>query len=442
MKDTTIEDKPAIVATPKQAGETEGRWSWVERVVWTDRMLAALETGVKGGKWFSLMDKVYTAKNLQASWKRVRANRGSGGSDGISLLRFEDMMERELGQLAKELRANTYTPKPVKRVYIPKPGSKTGRPLGIPAVRDRVVQTALLHVLEPIFENKFRPESYGFRPGRGCKDALRRVQGLLNEGRTWVVDADIRKYFDSISHARLMAEVEKEVADGRVLKLVGLYLETDILDEAKRWTPEGGTPQGAVISPLLANIYLHPLDVAMEEAGFEMVRYADDFVVLCRSESEAKRALKTIQRVLSEMELALHPEKTRMVDATQRGGFEFLGYHFERGTRWPRKRSIQNFKDAVRRKTKRCNGDSLETIVEKLNRTIKGWFEYFKHSNEYTFPELDSWIRMRLRSILRKRAHKRGRGRGSDHQRWPNAFFRSAGLISMHEARRALCRSR
>lgn len=414
----------------------------MERTVWTERMLAALETGVKGGKWFALIDKVYSAKNLEASWKEVRARGGGGGADGITLARFEDMHERELERLSKELREDTYRPRPVKRVEIPKPGTKTGRPLGIPAVRDRVVQKALQHVLEPIFERKFRPHSYGFRPGRSAKDALRRVDGLLKAGSTWVVDADIQKYFDTISHDRLMAEVEKEVADGRVLKLLRRYLEAEVLDGMERWTSGAGTPQGAVISPLLANVYLHPLDEVMEEAGYEMVRYADDFVVLCRSEAEARRALETIRSVLDGLELELHPDKTRVVDATQRGGFDFLGYHFERGMRWPRAQSVKSFKGAIRRDTKRCNGHSIETIVRNVNRTIVGWFGYFKHSNKYTFPRLDGWIRMRLRSILRKRQHRRGRGRGRDNQRWPNAYFRDKGLISMHEARLALCRSR
>lgn len=442
MKDTTSEGRPATVAKPKQAGEAQGKWAWAERTVWTDRMLAALERGVKGGRWFALIDKVYSPKNLAASWKKVRSNRGAAGMDGITLLRFEDRLERELEELSRELREDTYQPRSVKRVRIPKPGTSDTRPLGIPAVRDRVVQTALLHVLEPIFENRFRPHSYGFRPGRGCKDALRRVDQLLKQGYTWVVDADIEKYFDSIPHEALMELVEREVADSRVLKLIRQCLEARIMGEVESWTPEEGTPQGAVISPLLANIYLHPLDLTVERGGFEMVRYADDFVVLCRSEAEAQRALDVIRKLLGELQLQLHPEKTQVVDATQRGGFDFLGYHFERGTRWPRRRSIRHVKDAIRAKTRRTNGRSLSVIVEQVNRILLGWFGYFKHSNMYTFKELDGWIRMRLRSILRKRTHRKGRGRGADHQRWPVAYFRSEGLISMQEAHAALCRSR
>ncbi len=267
---------------------------------------------------------------------------------------------------------------------IPKPGTKTGRPLGIPAVRDRVVQKALQHVLEPIFERKFRPHSYGFRPGRSAKDALRRVDGLLKAGSTWVVDADIQKYFDTISHDRLMAEVEKEVADGRVLKLLRRYLEAEVLDGMERWTSGAGTPQGAVISPLLANVYLHPLDEVMEEAGYEMVRYADDFVVLCRSEAEARRALETIRSVLDGPELELHPDKTRVVEATQRGGFDFLGYHFERGMRWPRAQSVKSFKGATGVTPRGATGTDRDHRTER-ETDHRGWFGYFKHSTRTRF---------------------------------------------------------
>lgn len=442
MKDTSSETQPAGVALPTQAGETLDRWSWVERAVWTDRMLAALVTGVKGGKWFSLMDKVFSTRNLQGAWAVVRKHKGAAGVDGQTVHRFEMRAEQELERLEQELRGGSYVPRPVKRVRIPKPGSRETRPLGIPTVRDRIVQTALRNVMEPIFEVRFAPTSYGFRPGRGCKDALRRVQQLLNSGHTWVVDADIRKYFDSIPRDRLMAEVEKEIADGRVLELLRAYLEAGIIDGLEEWAPEEGTPQGAVISPLLANVYLHPVDLLMAAAGFEMVRYADDFVIMCRSQAEAEAALHAVRELIEERGLSLHPEKTRIVDATQRGGFDFLGYHFERGYRWPRKKSMKKLKDAVRAKTKRTNGNNLETIIESINPTLRGWYEYFKHSHWNTFPSVDGWVRMRLRSILRKRRGGRGRGRGDDHHRWPNSFFREAGFFSMQEAHALLCRPR
>ena len=442
MKETSPEEKPAGVAKPRQVGEADGRWSWVERGVWTERMLATLVTGVKGGKWFSLMDKVYSMKNLQASWVRVRKRDGAAGVDGQTVSRFGARQEHELAKLEQELRGGTYSPRAVRRVRIPKPGSRETRPLGIPTVRDRVAQTALRNVLEPIFEVRFAPTSFGFRPKRGCKDALRRVQGLLDAGYTWVVDADIQKYFDSIPHDRLIAEVESEISDGRVIELLWKYLKGGVFDGLEEWTPEDGTPQGAVISPLLANIYLHPVDLAVTAAGYEITRFADDFVVMCRTEVEAMRALSFIRGLIEERGLSLHPEKTRVVDATQRGGFEFLGYRFEQGRRWPRRKSTKKLKDAIRVKTKRANGNSLRTIIDNINPILRGWFEYFKHSHKNTFPGLDGWVRMRLRSILRKRRGGRGRGRGSDHQRWPNNFFREAGLFSMQDARTLLCRSR
>ena len=301
-------------------------------------------------------------------------------------------------------------------------------PLGIPTVRDRVVQAALRHVLEPIFERDFAEQSYGFRPNRGCKDALRRVDQLLTAGYTWVVDADLKSYFDTISHQNLMERVEEKVSDGRVLELLKGYLTQKVMETTKSWTPEEGTPQGAVISPLLSNLYLDPLDQQMAQGGSQMVRYADDFVILCRSQEEAVAALERVRQWAESAGLKLHPVKTRIGDATQRGGFDFLGYHFERGMKWPREKSLRKFKDTIRAKTRRTSGHSLRVIITNVNRTLRGWFEYFKHSHRSTFRPLDAWVRMRLRSILRKRQGKPGRGRGSDHHRWPTAFFVKQGL--------------
>jgi RNA-directed DNA polymerase len=326
-------------------------------------------------------------------------------------------------------------------VWIPKPGGKEKRPLGIPSVRDRVVQTALRNVLEPIFERQFAQHSYGFRPNRGCKDALRRVQQLLNEGYVHVVDADLKSYFDTIPHEPLMALIETRISDGRVLDLIRAYLEQDVMDGMERWHPESGSPQGAVISPLLSNIYLNPLDHHMEQAGYEMVRYADDFVILCRSAREAFKALEQVQKWVEATGLTLHPDKTRIIDATQQGGFDFLGYHFERGYRWPSKKSIKKLRDAVRPKTKRTNGRSLECIIAGINPILRGWFEYFKHSHPNTFLSIDGWVRMRLRSILRKRHRKKGRGRGNDHQRWTNAYFAQRGYFSMKDTHNMLSQS-
>jgi len=425
----------------KQAGETRDRWSWVEPSVWTERMRTALDNGVKGGKWFSLVDKVYQRKNLEAAFKKVKRRRGAAGVDHQTVPLFERQLESNLDFIATRLKEGTYRPQALRRVWIEKPGIKDRRPLGIPTVQDRVVQTALLHVLQPIFERAFASQSYGFRPGRGCKDALRRVDALLKLGQTWVVDADIKSYFDSIPHAALMGRVEEKIADGRVMELVRQYLKQGILEGMREWEPDEGTPQGAVISPLLANIYLDPLDHLMANAGYEMVRYADDFVVLCRSEEEARAALKRIQGWMQQAGLSLHPEKTRIVDATRPGGFDFLGYHFARGHHRPRKKSLKKLKDSLRQKTKRNNGHSLARIIQGVNQSVIGWFAYFKHSTKSTFPPIDQWLRMRLRSILRKRRGRRGRGRGADHQRWPIAFFTAHGLFSLSAARVSLCPS-
>jgi RNA-directed DNA polymerase len=324
-------------------------------------------------------------------------------------------------------------------MYIDKPGSREKRPLGIPCVRDRVVQAAVRLVIEPIFERVFALHSYGFRPGRGCKDALREVDRLLKAGYTCVVDTDLKAYFDSIPHTPLLADIGQYIADGRVLELLEGYLKQDILEGLAQWTPEEGSPQGAVISPLLANVYLHPVDMALAEAGLEMIRYADDLVIMCRSEAEGQRALDLLGQQVMGRGLSLHPEKTRLVDMTIPGeGFDFLGYHFEGSTRWPRKKSLRKVKDALRSKTPRSNGHSLKAIIEDVNQTLRGWFEYFKHSHTWTFSSIDQWTRRRLRSILRRRRHHKGISRGFDHQRWPNAFFRAHGLFSLAEAHRAL----
>jgi RNA-directed DNA polymerase len=414
----------------------------VEATVWNERMLAALEKGVKGGKWFSLIDKVYALPNLRAAFARVKVNAGAAGVDRQTIEMFEGHLEANLQKLAEELRASLYQPRPVRRAWINKLGKRhEKRPLGIPTIRDRVVQTALRNVLEPIYEKDFAAQSYGFRPGRGCKDALRRVVKLLAAGYTWVVDADLKSYFDTIPHEPLLERVREKVSDGRVLELVSAYLQQPVMESHKQWTPQGGTPQGAVLSPLLSNIYLHPLDQHMARVGYEMVRYADDFVILCRNEAEAQRALEQVQQWTASAGLRLHPEKTRIVEASETGGFEFLGYHFTHGQKWPRKKSMQKLKHALRVKTKRTSGISLSLIIENVNRTMTGWFEYFKHSHRRTFPRLDGWVRMRLRSILRKRRGLKGRGRGRDHQRWPNAFFAKHGLFSLTTAHALACQS-
>ena len=395
-------------------------------------MLAALEEGVKGGKWYSLIDKLYPEDVLGLAFAKVAANRGAAGVDHVTVEHYASDLDAKK-RLSGELRAGTYRPQAIRRRYIPKPGTRARRPLGIPTVRDRVAQTALRLVLEPIFERDFAPHSYGFRPGRGCKDALRRVADLLKAGYHHVVDADLQSYFDTIPKDRLLALIGKKVSDGRILALVEAFLEQGVLDGQEQWTPEPGTPQGAVCSPLLSNIYLDPLDHLMAARGFEMVRYADDFVVLCRSPQEAAAALAVVQEWTAAAGLVLHPTKTRLVDALE-DGFDFLGYHFAGGHRRPRSKSLKKFKDTIRDKTKRTSGHSLPRIIADLHPTLVGWFAYFKHRHWRTFPPLDGWIRRRLRNILRKRSRRKGISHGYDNIRWPNAFFAGHGLFSLRQA--------
>ena len=441
MSEHSGETPEAVPARAKRTGEVREPpgmtrdWAWTEPTVWTERMLAALQLGVKGGKWYSLIDKVHSESTLQAAFARVEANEGAAGVDHISVDRYGRDLGANLKRLSEELRTGTYRPQSIRRHYIPKPGSREKRPLGIPTVRDRVVQTALRMVLEPIFERDFAAHSYGFRPGRGCKDALRRVEELLTAGYRHIVDADLKSYFDTIPKQSLLAKVGQKVTDGRILALVEGFLEQSVMDGVKEWVPEQGTPQGAVVSPLLSNIYLDPLDHLMAERGFEMVRYADDFVVLCRSPQDAAAALAVVQQWTAQVGLTLHPTKTRLVDA-QDDGFDFLGYRFQAGRRWPRTKSMEKLKDTIRAKTRRTSGHSLPTIIADVNRTLRGWMEYFKHSYHPTFRILDGWLRRRLRSLLRKRLGLKGISRvhSTDHQRWPNAFFAKQGLYSLQDA--------
>jgi RNA-directed DNA polymerase len=427
------EDKPAIVPLAQQAGETLSRWRWVEPSAWTVRMLTTLEQGVEGGKWFRLFDKVFAERNLLAAFQQVASKDGAAGVDHITVTQFERGFPETLWEISDQLKHGTYQPQSIRRVHIPKPGTNETRPLGIPTVRDRMVQAAVVNVIGPIFERDFAEQSYGFRPGRGCKDALRRVDELLKAGSVHVVDADLKGYFDSIPHDPLMARLKEKVADGPVLSLIESFLKANILDGLEEWTPATGAPQGAVLSPLLSNIYLDPLDHLMARSGFEMVRYADDFVILCRTPEEASRALEMVQRWVSENGLILHPTKTKGVNA-RTVGFDFLGYHFAAGKRWSREKSLAKLKETIRAKTQRTNGDSLTKVIASLNRPLRGWFEYFKHSDRGIFRRIDGVIRRRLRSLLSRREHRRSFGGGPNHIRWPNAYFAEQGLFSLEKA--------
>jgi RNA-directed DNA polymerase len=437
VKETQSQLNLPGVPKAKQGREVPPQWAWTQASVWTERMLATLKRGIKGGKWFSLMDKVWKMENLQSACKSVARNRGGSGVDGQKIESFLSKGPERLAQMQEQLKTGQYTPRPVKRVWIPKLGSKELRPLGVPTVEDRIAQTAIRNVIEPIFENTFAQHSYGFRPGRGAKDALRRVDQLLKSGRVWVVDADLKACFDTIPQDKLMERVQEHIADGPLLDLIQQFLKQGVMESGRGWQPtEAGTPQGAVISPLLANIYLNPLDHLMAQAGKEMVRYADDFVVLCQTQEEAQETLEQLRAWVEQAGLKLHPTKTRIVDASQKGGFDFLGYHFERGARWPRQKSLLKFRENIRQKTGRLRPGHMSQIITEVNRTLRGWFEYFKHSNRTTFRNLDCWVRGRLRSILTHRTgqSRTGRWRIADHRRWPLAYFADLGLISLASA--------
>ncbi len=427
------EAKPATVPLAQQAGEIPSRWRWVKPSAWTVRMLTTLEHGVEGGKWFRLWDKVISERNLWAAFQQVASKHGAAGVDHVSVTQFERGLPETLWEVADQLKHGTYQPQSIRRVHIPKPGTTETRPLGIPTVRDRMVQAAVVNVIEPIFERDFADHSYGFRPGRGCKDALRRVDHLLKRGHTFVVDADLKGYFDSIPHDGLRSRLQEKIADGPVLSLIATFLKANILDGLEEWTPETGAPQGAVLSPLLSNIYLDALDHLVARSGYEMVRYADDFVILCRTADEAARALELVRGWVSENGLTLHPTKTKIVDA-RTVGFAFLGYHFEGHQRVPHEKSLTRLKETIRAKTKRTNGTSLKTIITALNQTLRGWFAYFQHSRGWVFRWLDGWIRRRLRSLLQKRDKRPGTGVGWAHRRWPNAYFAELGLFSLEKA--------
>jgi RNA-directed DNA polymerase len=438
------EQPPTTVPKAKQVGETNVRdsWAWAKPWVWTDRMLTALENGVKGGQWFSLIDKVYKEETLYsaARWVTGRKKKAAG-VDHVTPEMFERQMLENVRQLHAELKGDAYQPRPVRRTEIPKPGSRETRPLGIPTIRDRVAQTALRDVIEPIFERDFAEHSYGFRPGRGCKDALSRVDALLKAGYVYVVDADLRKYFDTIPHDRLVELIATKISDGRVLALIESFLKQGIMDGLHEWTPEEGSPQGAVVSPLLSNIYLDPLDHLMAAAGLEMVRYADDFVILCRTREDADAALALVREWTAEAGLTLHPEKTHVAHAVAEG-FEFLGYHFTRGERFPRAKSLKKLKATIREKTRRKQRHGIECTIQDVNTTLVGLFEYFKHvTKRYVFEDLDRFIRQRLRAILKKQQKRPGIPKGRDFQRWPNAFFGKRKLFSLKIAHELACQS-
>lgn len=434
---------PAKATLP---GEADPLW-WVERAVWTDRMLACLRGGgPEGGRWYSLHDKVFAERTLRAAYVRVARNGGAPGVDGMTVEVFGERLAEEITRLRSAWDAGTYRPQAIRRTWIAKPGTDEQRPLGIPTVRDRVVQTALVSVLEPIFERTFSERSHGFRPGRSAQGALTAVLGHLKTGAVFVVDADLKGYFDSIPHERLLSKVGQQVSDGRVLDLIGAFLKAGIMESGTVSEPEAGTPQGGVISPLLANIYLNDLDQHMAEAGERMERYADDFVILCRTQAEAEGVLERVKRWTAHAGLTLHPTKTRIVDLGQPGHhIDFLGYRLQRYTdrngsdrirRLVRPKSLDRITDALRSRTPRNSGESLEVQISRLNQTLRGWFAYFRSVTRTTHANLDKLVRRRLRAMLCKRlgSPRQPWGRGWHQRKWSKAYFAGMGLFSLEAA--------
>ena len=385
------------------------------------------ETMVKKRKWYSLYDEVYAEANLARAWERVRSNKGAGGVDRQSVAGFEREKEQHLRELHRLLREKRYKPLSLRRVYIPK-GNGEKRPLGIPTIRDRVVQQALLNILEVIFEPTFHERSYGFRVNRSTHTALEHVVKSMQEGKEWVLEIDIRKYFDTVDHELLLEAVNEEVSDGSVLRLIRMFLESGVMEEGVGWkATEEGTPQGGVISPLLANIYLNRFDWEMAKRGHDMVRYADDGVVLCGSREEAERALADVRKMLEgKLRLKLHPEKTRIVYHKE-GSFDFVGFLVNRRYLWPRVKTLMRFKEKVRLATRRQQGRNVKEVIRLLNPILRGFGNYYRRVNaKGLFETLDAWIRMRLRCFMEKK-------RAVKHQNYriPNTVLASMGLISL-----------
>jgi RNA-directed DNA polymerase len=422
----------AGAAQPKQAGDLHSRREWIKPSVWTERMLIRLAQSGPTTVWYGLWDKVVSERNLQTAFWAVWRNGGAPGVDGQSVPQFAAQEQPELAKLRAELRGRSYRRQPARRVWIPKPGSSEQRPLGIPAVRDRTVEAALKQVLEPIFEHDFAEHSYGFRPGRGCRPAVQRVEELLSQGCGWCVELDFKGYFDTIPHERLLGLVRRRIVDGSVLALLTQCLKAGVLAELNGWQPtEQGTPQGAVISPLLANLYLNPLDHEMAEQGWEMVRYADDLVVLCRTQAEAEQALAYLQQWSAEAGLTVHPAKTRIVQVHSEG-FDFLGWHFRGDKKWPRQKSRQKLQDKLRPLTRRTRGWSLRAIIAQANPILRGWHGYFRDSYRTGLSGPDGWLRRRLRALLRKQQKRPGYGLSeADSRQWPNHWFAAQGLFSL-----------
>jgi group II intron reverse transcriptase/maturase len=371
-----------------------------------------------------------TAKLMRQAFQAVKRKRGAAGIDKVSIDLFAANLEENLTALMRQLKTGTYRPLPLRRVYIPKGLDKTKlRPLGIPVVRDRVAQEVIRRLLAPVFEPQFHKRSYGFIPGRNCHQAIERVLELHGQGYCVILDADIQGFFDNLDHRIIMAAVAAEVADGNILDLVERFLTAGVMEEGAFRRTVMGTPQGGVISPLLANIVLNRLDWQLDAAGYHFVRYADDFVVLCQTTQQAQEALRLVERVLEgELGLKLSPEKTRTT--TYGKGYDFLGFRLSSRSRRMRDKSEQKFKARVRELTQRHRNLDCR-VVQGLNQVIRGTANYFAtwfSTCRWKFQKLDSWIRMRMRAMKLKRKNY------NDNRKLRTGYFRrKLGLLTMEE---------
>jgi RNA-directed DNA polymerase len=396
-------------------------------------------------RFHALYDKVCREDILERAWEMVKANRGVAGVDGQRIQAIEKGGTGIfLHQLREELKAGSYQPQPVRRVYIPKPDGRK-RPLGIPVVRDRVVQAAMKIVVEPIFEADFQPYSFGFRPKRSAHDANEVIRQTVNKGYNWVVDADIQSYFDTIDQEKLMDMVGKRISDSRILKLIRKFLKAGVLEEGEVRVTATGTPQGGVLSPLLANVYLNYLDKVWKERCGQvgvLVRYADDLVILCRRETDAQEALRRLGIVMERLGLKLHPTKTRVVNLSEgREGFDFLGFHHRKIhswrygrkylQRWPGHKAMKSIREKVRTiaGARQRLKESLKDIIDQLNPVLRGWGNYFAVGNSSKqLQAVDSYVKERLYLFLSKKHHKSGRGWAV---RWQDINFRLEGLYHL-----------
>lgn len=407
-------------------------------------MAEKVSTGKKI-KVHSLIDKVCHPTNLEMAWKKVKANRGAGGIDGIYMDEFKKIAEEELKSLHGQLKGGTYEPLPVKRVYIPKRG-KLGekRPLGIPTIKDRVCQQALKNRMEPIFEKTFNNCSFGYRPGRSPHDGMKKIWREIQQGSEWIVDGDLRDYFGTVNHGKLIDMVAEQVSDGRILELIRKMLKAGYVEKACKHETTAGTPQGSVISPLLSNIYLTPFDNAMTKKGFKLTRFADDWLIVCKSREEAEKALRTAKEEVEKLGLTLHPDKTRITNI--KWGFEFLGYKIKQGKglrlpkdkiktaanalnlyAFPSDKSIKRFMDTIRQRTKRRIPMKLKELIDNINPVIRGWGTFYRKSHvRKLFNRLDRWVIRRLWS------HRLKRWRNAGWKKYPTKrLYGEYGLVNL-----------